>query len=95
MLPQNKPEGQQSDLGLNVATNGTLWAPKTVAELAQVAEEARVSALADNHCRPTFYWARDMIAANRSPAKAVKKCYTEIAWAEDQWAVGTDPLGCR
>jgi len=30
-------------------------------------------------------------AANRNPAKAVKTCYTETAWAEDRATVGTDP----
>jgi len=35
--------------------------------------------------------ARQRRAANRKRAKAVKKCYTKIAWAEDRATVGTDP----
>jgi len=35
--------------------------------------------------------ARRCRAANRTRAKAVKKCYTETAWAEDRATVGTDP----
>ena len=35
--------------------------------------------------------ARQRRAANRKRAKAVKRCYTEIAWAEDRATVGTDP----
>jgi len=35
--------------------------------------------------------ARRKRAANRSRAKAIEKCYTESAWAEDRATVGTDP----
>ena len=35
--------------------------------------------------------ARQRRAANRNRAKAVKKCYTELAWPEDRATVGTDP----
>ena len=35
--------------------------------------------------------ARESRAANRRQNKAVKSCYTEVAWPEDRATVGTDP----